>query len=226
MPRRPRGEIRGAIHHVINRGNQRADIFHNEAEFQCFVDAIRSAREIVPVRIYAFCVLNNHFHAVVEPRDIDTLSRFIHRWMTIHAHQPHGRPPARGHIWQDRFRSFPVELTDESFLTVVRYVLQNPVRAGIVDRAEAYPWSSLAHPKLVDPWPVLRPQPFSTWLAAPVPNDKLAQLRASANQQIPYGSTLWRERTARALGRPPFPRHRGRPSKRGQPPFSRHNSSK
>jgi putative transposase len=101
-------------------------------------------------------------------------------------------------------------------------VLQNPVRAGIVERAEAYPWSSLAHPKLVDPWPVPPPQPLSAWLADLIPSQRLVLLRACTNQQIPYGTMPWRERTAHALGRPSSPRPSGRPPKKGQPPFSRH----
>jgi putative transposase len=211
MPRRPRGELRGAIHHVINRGNNRHKIFSEDRDFEHFINALRAAKALVPTRLYAFSIMSNHFHAIIEPQDIDTLSRFIHRWMTKHAKRHQRQSNRTGHIWQGRFRSFPIE-HDDHFKTVVRYVLRNPVRAGIVERPQSYQWSSLRFPQIIDEWPTSNTTDASTWLDEPFSAGELGAIRASVNHQLPFGSEPWTARIAKATGQQTTPRQPGRPS--------------
>ncbi len=213
MPRRPRGELRGEVHHLLNRGNNRQTLFHKDSDYRCLVECMRVAKVKVPVRIFAFVIMSNHFHLVAQSKDIDTLSRFMHTWMTTHRARYRLDNEGSGHIWQDRFRAFPVQ-GDGHFLTVARYVLQNPVRANLVENAFDYPWTSLRHPNLIDAWPVAVPS-LRSWLAEPTPADRLSDLRTSVRRQLPYGDSAWTKRTRAALGLPPSAPRRGRPPKSG-----------
>ncbi len=213
MPRRPRGELRGEIHHVLNRGNNRQTVFHDELDHTRFIDAMKAAKARVPIRVFGFTTMANHFHAVIQPRDIDTLSRFIHAWMSAHAQKHNRRHQSPGHIWQGRFRAFPVQ-GDQHFLAVMKYVLLNPVRAGLVQDPYEYPWSSLYHAEVTDPWPVPVPT-IKGWLREPLDPKNLDAIRNSVNRQLPFGDTTWTKRTATAMGLPSPPPRRGRPPKKG-----------
>ncbi len=199
MPRRPRGELRGEIHHVLNRGNNKQTVFHDDRDFEAFIRTIAESRSTQPVKLYAFTIMSNHFHALIRPPDLDTMSRFMHRVQRRATIRHHARYDFSGHLWQGRYKGFPVQ-DDSHFLTVTRYVLQNPVRAGIAGTPRDYPWNSLSHPELVDPWPVERPADFNGWLADSLNEDELRPLRHSTNRQFPFGSTSWTTKTATQLG--------------------------
>ncbi len=130
---------------------------------------------------------------------MDSMSRFMHRAQRQATIHHHSRYDATGHLWQARYKGFPVQ-DDSHFLTVIRYVLQNPVRAGIVSTPQDYRWTSLSHPELIDPWPVERPIDFDAWLTEPLNEDELRALRHSTNRQFPFGSTSWMTKTASQLG--------------------------
>jgi len=157
MPRIPRGQLDGQAFHVLNRGNGRATVFHKEADFRAFIEILAEAKQRVPVRTAAFCVLSNHFHLLVAPTAQADISAFMQWWMTTHVRRYHRHHGTSGHVWQGRFKSFPIQ-ADDHFLTVVRYVLQNPVRARLATRVDEWPWSSLQYPELVDAWPVPPPE--------------------------------------------------------------------
>src|SRR5208283_4877110 len=124
-----------------------------------------------PIRILDWCLMSNHWHLVLWPRKDGELTAFM-RWLTLthaqrwkHSHAAVGR----GHLYQGRFKSFPIE-QDEHLLTVLRYVQRNPVRAGLVRRAEQWRWGSChvrenrGHDlyRLLSAWPSRRP---ARWLA-------------------------------------------------------------
>jgi len=102
---------------------------------------------------------------------------------------------------------------DDHFLTVARYILRNPIRAGLVERAADYPWSSLAFTDKLDVWPVPKPTD-PTWLDQPLSADELKSIRQCAQHQIPFGGARWQSETARKLGCSTTPRPRGRPPKK------------
>ena len=105
----------------------------------------------------------NHFHLIVQP----ALSPFMQWWMTSHVRRHHQHYRSHGHVWQGRFKSFPIQ-RDAHLLTALRYVLRNPVRAGLVERTMDWPWSSLRFPHLNDPVPVETPTDWLQWIEQPL----------------------------------------------------------
>ena len=118
----------------------------------------------MPVRLLAYCLMPNHFHLVVWP-PIDGQTVAFHVLVDHDAQQALARYPraraAPGHVYQGRFKAIPVQ-SDTHFLRLCRYVERNPLRAGLVARAEEWPWSSLRklrnarRPVRLTPWPVLQ----------------------------------------------------------------------
>src|SRR5687767_14159928 len=170
MPRKERAQRGGVVYHVLNCANGRAEIFESPEDFGAFERTIREARERVAVRFLSYCVMPNHWHLVLWPHGDGELSEFM-RWLTMtHTqrwHAAHGSS-GTGHLYQGRYKSFPVEC-DRHLLVVCRYVERNPLRAGLVTRAEHWRYSSLwrrqnGDPNVVrflDEWPVERP---TNWL--------------------------------------------------------------
>ena len=141
MPRVARAAVGGLVYHVINRGNARGDVFHKPEDFAAFLNLMRQASERLPMRLLAYCLLGNHFHFVLWPHEDGDLSRWMQWLMTAHVRRYHRHYKSSGHVWQGRFKAFPIE-QDEHLLTVLRYVERNPVRAKTVRKAQHYSWSS------------------------------------------------------------------------------------
>jgi putative transposase len=170
---------------------------------------------------------------VLRPRTADALQRLM-QWVTLtHVRRHHGHHGAAGggggsgssgHLYQGRYKHFPVE-ADDYFLTLCRYVEANALRAGLVTRAEAWQWSSLhqrrhrrsarlpspsSSPKLCD-WPVDRPANWLRLVNEAVPQRQLELVRQCVTRDRPLGSAAWVKRTARRLGIEQALRPRGRP---------------
>ena len=212
MPRIPRGQLAGQTYHVINRGNARATIFHKDGDYRAFLDLLDAARVKHPVKILGFCLMPNHFHLVVQPSTAEALSHLMQWWLTSHVRRYHRHYHSSGHIWQGRFKSFPIQ-HDDHLVTALRYVLQNPVRVRLVDRADQWPWSSLRETKMIDPLPTPLPTDWIESLTTPLADSELARLRASVNRQAPFGSPTWQALMAPVLGLLSTLRARGRPRK-------------
>ena len=210
MPRIPRGHLAGHAFHVLNRGNGGATVFHADGDYQAFLDLLAAARARHPVKLLAFCLMPNHFHLVLQPTHSAAISPFMQWWMTSHVRRYHRHYHSHGHVWQGRFKSFPIQ-QDAHLLTVVRYVLQNPVRAHLVDRAPEWPWSSLRFPQLLDPSPLTALKAPRHRLDGPIPDEDLDRLRTCVNRQQPFGAPRWQTRIAARLGLESTLRPRGRP---------------
>lgn len=109
-------------------------------------------------------------------------------------------------------RAFPFK-RDGHLLTVLRYVLRNPVRGGLVEQAAQWPWSSLCVPHLADAAPIPLPDNAMQWIDQPLFAHELTALRTCVNRQQPFGASEWQERIATTLGLEPTLRRRGRPPK-------------
>ena len=164
----------------------------------------------------------NHWHLVVWPVGDDDLSAAI-QWLTLtHTarwHTAH-KTVGTGPLYQGRFKSFPIE-SDEHFYTVCRYVERNPLRANLVERAEAWRFSSLWqwHNDRTDaplaPWPLPRPAEWLERVNAVQTEAELAALRTCVTRGVPFGHPAWRRATALQLGLPATPGLRGRPPRLG-----------
>lgn len=216
MPRIARGRQGLHVFHILNRGNARGTVFRSASEFRDFIDLMRQAKERTEVEVYAFAILPNHFHAVVKPRAEGALSAFMQWWLTSHVRRAHKRRSSSGHVWQGRFKSFPVE-TSEHLLTVLRYVLLNPLRASLASTPREWPFSSLRYPQMLDPWPIAPPAHFDQWLGEGLSEDQLVELRRSVARRAPFGSSEWTEAVAREAGLESTLRPRGRPRVHGTP---------
>lgn len=216
MPRGPRAIHAGVCYHVINRGNNRRHLFHRSADYAAFVTLIREARDLVPLELFAACLMPNHFHVVLRPSDPEALSRWMHWLLTTHAQRYNRTHGIEGRVWQGRYKAFPIE-QDGHLLTVLRYVERNAVRANLVSRARDWRWCSASWRRgpssrktlLAEP-PVPLPRDWETYVDAPQTADEVQELRACVNRQQPYGSELWVDASQECKG---F--HRARP--RGRP---------
>ncbi len=221
MPRTKRLYTGGLVCHVLNRSVGRATIFHTAADYAAFENLLAAAVAAVPVRLLTFCLMPNHWHLVLWPQVDGNLSVFMH-WLTMthtmrwhHAHQTVGTGP----LYQGRFKSFVVD-TDDHFLTVCRYVERNPMRANLVEMAEAWRWSGLWHRRHpgqfrgLAEWPVAIPGNWVDHVNGPQTNSELDALQRSVRRSIPFGRDDWQRATAEKLGIQLTPPPRGRPRRK------------
>lgn len=221
MPRTARASVGGICYHVLNRGNGRMRVFHGDGDYAAFVDLLAEANRRIPMRILGYMLMPNHFHLVLWPRANGDLSRWMQWLMTSHVRRYHRTHGGSGHVWQGRFKAFPIE-QDEHLLTVLRYTERNALRANLVQRAEAWLWSSLAwrptgrRPEMLSDGPVTYPRNWLVSVNAPATAAESAALRRSIERGAPFGGDDWTKRTARRLGLESSLRPRGRPAKRAE----------
>src|SRR5262249_30648887 len=120
-------------------------------------------------------------------------------WLTSHVRRYHKRHVTSGHVWQGRFKSFPIQ-EDAHLLTVLRYVLRNPCRAGLAAEPWDWRWSSLRFARMIAPWPVDPVHEMGEWLSsAPITADE-DEVTHAIRRSSPFGDDAWREAFARAWG--------------------------
>lgn len=223
MPRTARIAPGGAIFHVLNRANARSRIFEKDQDYEALERVIAETARWIPVRILAYCIMPNHWHMVLWPTRDGELGSFVQRLTTTHVRRWHlyRKSVGSGHLYQGTYKSFPIE-DDEHFLTVCRYVEQNPLRTGLVERAEDWRWSSLGlrntgisekKKLLLSGWPVPRPLDWVSMVNQGLTSKELEALRLSAQRGRPYGNESWQAAIAKRLGLESTFRSRGRPPK-------------
>ena len=154
------------------------------------------------------------------PREDGDLSRWMQWLLTAHVRRYHRHYQSSGHVWQGRFKAFPIQ-QDEHLFSVLRYVERNPVRAKSIPvrRAERWPWSSIGTPPVgvelpeLHPGPVPRGEAWLEWVNQPQTEAELIALRECIARGRPHGSDRWVQTTARRLGLESSLRSRGRPQK-------------
>jgi putative transposase len=210
------------VYHVLNRAVARLPLFQKPGDFEAFERVLAEALLVQPTRMLAYCLMPNHWHMVLWPEKDGDLTAFV-RWLT-HTHSmrwhAHYHTGGTGHIYQGRFKSFPVE-TEEYLYRVLRYVERNALRANLVSRAENWRWGSLwrrhggvALPLLdLASWPVLMPENWVDIVNAPETEAELEKVRWAVARNRPFGCEAWCERTAEQLGLQATLRRQGRPRK-------------
>jgi putative transposase len=196
MPRTARQAPGGFVYHALNRAVARLPLFQKDDDYAAFERVLAEAHTLHPIRILAYCLLPNHWHFVLWPRAQDELTAFL-RWLT-HTHSmrwhAHYHTAGTGHLYQGRFKSFPVA-TDDHLYTVLRYVERNALRAGLVTRAERWRWGSLWRrcageadvPALLHAWPVPEPENWVALVNRPQNEAELAAVRQAMARGSPYG---------------------------------------
>ncbi len=160
MARRPRLFAPGLLYHVIARGNHRQPTFLSDDDYRAYLGRLATYQKRYGVILYAYCLMPNHVHLLIEMSG-SPLSKFmqgVQQSYTQRFNRVYGKV---GHLFQGRYKAIVCE-RDEYLMTLIRYIHLNPVRAGLVHDAAAYPYSG--HTAyltgdglgLIDPQPVLR----------------------------------------------------------------------
>lgn len=220
MGRPKRADEAGGIYHALNRGNARRRLFRKAEDFAAFERILADGLDRYRCQVLAYQLMPNHWHFVLRPTEDGGMSGFL-RWVSLtHTmrHHAHYETAGEGHLYQGRFKSFPVQ-DDDHFFVLCRYVERNALRAGLVSRAEDWRWGSLYRwlaesepdPALLSPWPVARLSGWKGRVNEPLSEKELAGIRWSIKRGSPLGDEAWVESTARRLELESTLRSRGRP---------------
>jgi putative transposase len=206
MARLARVVAAGLPHHVTQRGNRRQAVFFGDDDYETYRALLAEGCRAAGVAIWAYCLMPNHVHLILVPRDADGLRAALgeaHRRYTRHVNLREGW---RGYLWQGRFASFPMD--EPHLLACARYVELNPVRAKLARRARDWRWSSArAHVKgrddgLVTVRPLLDLAPdWPAFLAEGLGAPEHAAIQSSERTGRPLGAPRFIARLEKRLGR-------------------------
>jgi putative transposase len=213
MSRIARAVIPGLPHLVTQRGNRGERLSFEDGDYALYRDLLAERAEKLRVQVWGWCLMPTHVHLIVAPKTEDGLARAIgetHRRYTAFVN---ARARQTGHLFQGRFSSSPMD--KEHPLAALRYVTLNPVRAGLVRKAQDWPWSSArAHLNGIDDGLTLtapaldRVPDFASLLKGP-PEELFEDLRRAELTGRPVGSMAFLARLEKRLGRPLRPQKRG-----------------
>lgn len=222
MPRALRVHLANHIYHVINRANARVKIFNTEEDYGLFTGVLHEARERVDMRILSYCIMPNHWHFALYPKEDTDLVQFM-QWLTMtHTQRWHAahKTIGSGHLYQGRYKSFIVQ-EDTYCHRLMVYIEQNPLRAKLVKHAQKWQWGSLYHryhntvegKHLLSPWPIPEPDDYLTIVNTLPDKEHLESIRNSVNKGKPFGSMEWVKNMVKQFGLEITTRNRGRPKK-------------
>ena len=217
MARLPRITLPGIPYHVTQRGNRRQPVFFSQEDRQVYLRLLCEQTSRFELAVWAYCLMDSHVHLVVMPRTEQSLTRGIGETHRRYARHVNFREGWRGYLFQGRFGS--VALDEAHLIAAVRYVERNPVAAGLVAKAEAYPWSSARAHVLGKPDPLLtshflkeRITDWAAFLQDPTDDALGKALSRHGSVGRPMGSQGFLEQLEHLTGRR---LRRGRPA--GQP---------
>ena len=221
MPRTRRVCPANEVFHVLNRAVARMTIFEKPDDYDAFLRVLNETWAEIPLPILAFSAMPNHWHFVVRPTSDEQVSEFFRRLTVTHTMRWHAhyRTGGTGHLYQGRFKSFPVQ-DDEHLLTVMRYVERNALRASLVERAEDWRWGTLClrTQRDVPPWLILPtdprlPRQWRAHVNKPQTDAEVTALRNCIRRDCPFGTDAWCRSSVARLGLESTRRPRGRPRK-------------
>lgn len=153
MPRKARKKSESGIYHILMRGINRQVIFEDEDDYFKFLQTIDKYKEQSGYEVYAYCLMDNHVHLLLKIGQ-EPLEQVMRRICGSYVYWYNTKYQRIGYLFQDRFKSEVVE-NDSYFLTVLRYIHQNPMKAGLVKSPEQYQWSSMREyidkPRIINP---------------------------------------------------------------------------
>jgi len=186
----------GIPHHITQRGNRRQPTFFLPEDYEAYLALMSEWCQRKGVAIWSYCLMPNHVHLVAVPQSEEGLRVAIGEAHRRYTRRVNFRMGWRGHLWQGRFASYPM---DEGYLlAAARYVELNPVKAGMVERAEDYSWSSAAHHVDGRSDPLVRESPLKEMVG-----DWRAFLYSGDCEETSH-ELKRAERTGRPLGSPEF----------------------
>jgi putative transposase len=212
----------GYVYHVLNRAVGRWKIFRQDEDYAAFERVMERVYERLATRILAYCLMPNHWHLVLWPKEDGELSEFLRLLTVTHTQRWHAHyhSAGTGPLYQGRFKSFPIQ-QNHHLLKACRYVERNALAAKLVERAEIWRWGS-AHqrgqtrrpPWLLEDaaWPVRRPGNWLALLNTAMPGEERKRIQQSMARGCPLGEETWVNQTAKQLSLESTLRSRG-----GQP---------
>ena len=220
MARQARLVEAGTAFHMTARGNYRQTAFHQAEDRAEYVDLLARYSALEGLEVLGWCLMSNHVHLIGVPNCTEALARVMKRTQSDYAQRLNRRHGRRcGHLWQSRFYSCPVE--GDGVWAVLRYIELNPVRAGVVQRAEQSDWSSAsihcglqAEPPLLSVvwWKqVWTPERWRSVLAHGAEEREMYAIRQATQHGVPFGSSQFVAHFERQSGRDLSVRPVGRP---------------
>jgi len=210
--------IPGIPHHIVQRGNRRQQVFYCDEDRIYYLGLLKKYGAMFGLIFWFFVLMKNHLHLIAVPRYENSLSEVMARVNWKYALRINLREDWKGHLWQDRFYSCPLD--HPHLIASARYIERNPVRAKIVERAEDYPWSSArSHVEklpdfLVEECPLL--EEISDWRSfvnEEEPEEDLKNIRKHLTTGRPLGDDAFIARLEQLTGRVLKTRNPGRPKK-------------
>lgn len=141
MSRAARQTSETGIYHVVFRGINRQDIFEENLDYEKLLEIMKDIREDINYEIYVYCLMSNHVHLMIKEHNPGEISLIMKKLLTRYVMWYNKKYERIGPLIAGRYKSVPIEI-DDYFLCAVRYIHQNPVKSGIVESIEEYPWSS------------------------------------------------------------------------------------
>lgn len=141
MPRRARFTYEDATYHILSRGNNRQDVFLQDDDYKKFLELLLFYKKKYLLKVYHYVLMTNHYHLIIQAKDGAMLASAMKGINLSYAKHYRREYSGVGYLWQGRFKSFVIQ-DGRYILECGRYIELNPVRAGIVDGVEKYPWTS------------------------------------------------------------------------------------
>lgn len=189
--------------HIVQRGHDRKTAFRDPSDFKFFMERIAETKDKIPVKVFAFCLMTNHFHIVLQstgqPNDI---SRFMRNLTSVYSKTFNVFGNRTGALWEGRFKSSLIE-TDQYLMACNRYVELNPVRAKMVEHVEQYPWTSFHHRSGFQELPWLDDDPcylrmgkskeerqkrYRHWMQDSIPKEETDFIRTAVRREFVIGN--------------------------------------
>lgn len=223
MPRQPRLILPDLPVHIIHRGNNRLDCFHEDQDHLVYLSLLIQASRKAMCAVHAYCLMSNHIHLLLTAPTPEGCAAFMHGVAHRYAYYYNRKYERTGTLWEGRFRSSVVE-SSEYVLACYRYIELNPVRAGMVGEPGSYRWSSYSancgatQDALVTPHAelmALSHSAYAGWVAEGVDDRSLGEIRDALNGGYPFASDSFKSAVHASTGKKTTP---GRPGRRAKAP--------
>ena len=221
--------VAGYAYHVVQRGNNREACFFHEENYQFYLDVMGECLSRYGVQLHAYCLMTNHVHLLMSPQDETGISNVMKVLASRYAYALNKAYRRSGTIWEGRHKASAVSNGDY-LLKCYRYIELNPVAANMVQRPEAYRWSSYHHNAWGDESGLISPHPdylalssdhnlrcnaYRELFATQLSEQDLHGFRTAAHYCMPVGDNRFCEQVATATGRALGHATLGRPRKQG-----------